>query len=88
MCVVWLSRVSCYLMFGVLLGLWSVIMYFAVADYGNRGTEFEVEYEVNPSSISVRLWIDGVDAAPNIFMTVISCAIFISMDSLKESVRG
>ena len=43
MCVVWLSRVSCYLMFGALLGLWCAIAYFATADYGDSGIEFEVE---------------------------------------------
>ena len=51
MCVVWLSRILCYLMFGVLLGLWCAVVYFTAAGYGDSGTEFEVEYEVNPSSI-------------------------------------
>ena len=47
MCVVWLSRVSCYLMVRALLGLWYVVVYFAATSYGDSGTEFEVEYEVN-----------------------------------------
>ncbi|XP_057525492.1 uncharacterized protein LOC130804877 [Amaranthus tricolor] len=88
MCVGWLSRVSCYLIFEVLLGLWCVVVYFAAAGYGDSGTEFEVEYEVNSSSIFVRPQIDDVDATPGICLTVISGAIFISVDSLKESVQG
>ena len=86
--MVWLSTVSCYLMFGALLGLWCVVVYFAAVGYGDNGTEFEVEYEVNLSSISIRPQIDGVDATPDISLTVVSCAIFISVDSLKESVQG
>ena len=52
-CVVWLSRVSCYLMFGVLLGLWCVVVYFTDVGYSDSGTEFEVEYDVNTTSIYV-----------------------------------
>ena len=88
MCVVWLSRLSCYLIFGVLLGLWCVVVYFAAAGYGDSGTEFEVEYEINSSSISVRPQIDGVDAIPGISLTLISGAISIPVDSLKESLQG
>ena len=86
--MVLLNRVSCYLIFRVLLGLWCVVVYFAASGYGDSGTEFEVEYEVNSSSISVRPQIDGVDATPGISLTVISGAISISVDSLKESVQG
>ena len=81
MYVVWLSWVSCYLMCRALLGLSYVVMCFAAAGYGDSGTEFEVEYEVNPSSISVRPQIDGVDAAPGISLTVNSGDIFIYVDS-------
>ena len=54
MYVVWLSWVSCYLMCRAQLGLLYVVVCFAAAGYSDSGTEFEVEYEVNPSSISVR----------------------------------
>ena len=50
MCVVWLSRVSCYLMFGVLLGLWCVVVYFAAAGYGDGGTDLRWSIRLTPHS--------------------------------------
>ena len=51
-------------MLGVLLGHCFGVVYFVVSSYGDSGTEFEVECEVNSSSIDVLLGIDVVDAAP------------------------
>ena len=75
-------------MFGALFRLWRTVVYFVVASFGDSGTEFEVEYEVNPSSISVQSRINGVDVAPGFTLIVISDTIFISVDSLEESVQG
>ena len=47
--MVWLSWLSCYLMFGALLGLSYAVVYFVSFGYGDSGIEFEVEYEANPS---------------------------------------
>ena len=70
-------------MFRALLGLRCAVVYFAVAGYGDSRTEFEVEDEVNPSFI----FVDALDVALGISLTMVSNTIFISMDSLKESVQ-
>lgn len=75
-------------MFGALLWLWCVVLYFAATVYGDNGTEFEVNYEVNSSYIYVLTPIDFVYAAPGISRTMISCIVFIFVHSLKESLQG
>ena len=78
----------------VLSYVWSLVIAFvqccvfsAVGD-GDSGTEFEVAYEASPLSISVQPQIHDVDAALGISLIVISCIIFIFVDSLKELVQG
>lgn len=83
------DQLVCYVaLLGALLWLWCVVLYFATAGYGECGTKFEVEYDVNPSSISVLLLIDGGDVAPGISLIVIlvlSSSIWII---LKELLQG
>ena len=84
LCVIQLYCLSCYLMSRALLWPWCAILYFADSVYGDCGTEFEVEYKGNSQTIFALTWIDVVDVAASISLTVISCTSIIFMDSLKE----
>jgi hypothetical protein len=86
-CVIWVCCVSGYLMVEVLFRLWCSVLYLADALMGDSGTVLKVEYVVYYSLISVLLQFGGFDVAPGVSLAVISFAIFISVDSLKESVQ-
>lgn len=72
-------------MFGALLWLRCVVLYFTTSVYGDSGIAFEVEYEVNSSSIFVQIWINCFDSSPGISQSMIFVITFIFTNSLKES---